>query len=483
MIYYPQASIILKVRLEDFGEEKNEKLQRVYDLPILARRVTVTINDYREADTFDAEIDYKSFPFDPRSIRACGVTIFMQDTKKLSDVIQPVEENAVFVGFADEESISFDDENRTVRLEGRDFTSILIDRKYPKGTIDLQKRVDQVIQEILDELPENKNASEKNKIKLDNRVQETLPVLAKFWGDKGELSGKKNVKKDETYWDTIQDIVARAGLIAYIELDKLVLSKPRVLYDSQKRVSFVYGQNLKNLEFKRKIGRRKNFNIIVRSLNVNSALDPVLDARIPLEATSDWSKETGIPNKEVKLPEIRPDGTPVPEADAKAAQYIGFVVPNVKSKDQLIKIGQELYEEIGRQQIEGSFETYEMSAIESDETDTMKSVVSLLKLRCGSPLIIRVDQGDMRGFNDLYKKNSKGEELYTNQERIKFLVTRGFNNQIASALVEAKNRLDKYKQPFYTKSVQFTMDGSSGFKCKVEFLNFIEVPRALAGKL
>ena len=81
--YYPQAAIILRVLWEDFNLENDKELKKVYTIPILARSMSVKINDYTKADTFTAEIDYKNFPFDPRTIRSLGVSIFVQNMEKV----------------------------------------------------------------------------------------------------------------------------------------------------------------------------------------------------------------------------------------------------------------------------------------------------------------------------------------------------------------------------------------------------------------
>lgn len=466
-IYYPQASLILKVRWEDFGDSQKAKLQEVYDLPILARRVTVNINDYRSADTFSAEIDYKNFPFDPRSIRACGVSIFMKDMGKLYNPdnslnqIQPQKDSAVFVGFVDEESMSFDDQKRTVNFEGRDFTSILIDTPFSKGTVNLEQPVDEVIRQILAELVATQ------RLELDNRVEEALPVIAAFSESKDGQTSRKNVRKGESYWDVIQDIVQRAGLIAYIELDRLVISKPRVLYDKQKIRPFTYGKNISQFELKRKLGRRKNFNIVVRGLVLGEKR--VEEARIPLEATDAWAQETGIVQKEVKLPEIGPDGAPIPEDQAKPAPYIAFLIPNVSSKTQLLEIGQQIYEEIGRQQIEGSFETKDMSLCVKKSEGSHEDF-SILKLRNGTPVSIEIEQGDLEGVS----------RLKTTDERKKFLISRCYDPVVAQVFAET---LGKPATPFYTKAVEFTMDAEQGFSCKVDFINFIEnINKGFGGK-
>lgn len=459
-VYYPQAALTLRIRWEDFGQKTDQRLQQIYALPILAKSVVVHRNEYTMADTFEAEIDYKQFPFDPRCIRACGVTISMANVKQVFagdnslTALKPSAENTIFLGFADEEGVSFNEAARTVRFEGRDLTSLLIDRDYLKGTVPLDKPVDQVIDGMLKELKETAE------LKLDNRVPGELPVLANFYTDKDELSGKKNVKKGEKYWDVIQDIVGRAGLIAYIEIDRLVLSKPRVLYDAKQAKRFIYGRNIVDLQFKRKIGRRRDFNVIVRSMNL--ATKSVLEAKIPLEATAEWSEGTGIGNSEVKSPQMDAQGKPLPEDQLKAAPYISLVVPDCNSKEQLVEIGQAIYEEIGRQQIEGSFKTREMEATSADGNQ-----FNLLKLSNGTPIEIGIDQGDLKGLSDI--KDADPSQLVA--RRRAFLLRRGYDETVADLFAQSMGR---FQTIFYTKSVRFSLDVSNGFQMEVEFLNFIQ---------
>lgn len=462
-VYYPQASMILRIRWEDFGDLSDDTLKQNYIFEISPRRVSVHINDYTSADTFDCELDYKDFPFDPRAIRSVGVTIAIENIEKfyLSNNVQKrlyvTDENTVFMGFADEDSISFDDQKRTVRLEGRDFTSLLIDRKYLKGTVDVSQPLDVVIKTLLEDFESTKN------MQVVNRTGGSLPVLSSFWDSKDEGTGKKNTRKDGSYWDIIQDVVRQAGLICYVELDKLVVTMPRVLYDKSKTKRFIYGRNISQLEFKRKIGRRKGFNVVVRSLKMETK--EVLEVKIPAEATPEWAEATEILNKEIKIPETDKNGNPVPEDQLKPAPYMAFMIPNVSNKDQLIKIGQEVYEEVGRQQIEGSFSTKEMETTGADGYP-----FNLLKLRNGTPLSIEIEQNDLKEMS----------ELASPELREKYLLDRGYDGAVAAV---AGRSLARLATPFYTKSVSFTMDGSQGFDCKIEFLNFIETTnRAFGGR-
>lgn len=459
--YYPQAGVTLRIIWEDFGNKDNKRLQEVYSLPILTRRLNVNINDYTQADTFSCEIDYKQFPFDPRAIRACGITIHLQDMKSIFkpggglSELKPSRENIIFSGFADEESISFDDTSRVVKLEGRDLTALLIDRPWLEGPPDLSRPLDVILTQILAGLKETE------KLKLDNRVQETLPTLGKYANSFSEMAQKKNTRHQESYWDVIQDLVGRAGLIAYVEIDRLVISKPRVLYNKNKAYQFVYGRNLKNLEYKRKLGRKKNFNIMVRSLDVESKL--VLEAEIPLEATDEWAKEMSLKKGRIKIPKLASDGSKVTEE--QDAPIISFRVPNISNKDQLVRIGQELYEELGRQQIEGSFSTRDMETIDGDQ-----NCFNLLKLRNGDPLRIVIDQGDMQGLANVHSVDKK----------VAFLIERSYAPSVAQILAETLTN-PRFSSPFYTRSISFTLDADNGFDMKIDFINFIETSKKLGG--
>lgn len=462
----------MRVRWEDFGAKNQEISEKTSDIHILAKRVTVQINDYTQADTFDAEIDYKQFPFDPRSIRAVAVTIAMEDTGHLYDdttnkptritprAAPDADPNVIFIGFADDESITFDDSKRTVRLEGRDNTALLVDRKYLGGPVNLEDPVNVVIESLLAELQETV------KLDVDNRTRGELPTLAKFYDTKHDTSGKKNPERDESYWDLIQRIIAQAGLICYIELDKLVISRPRVLYGTSNIKRFIYGRNVKNLEFKRKIGRRKNFNVAVRSMNLTTK--EVLTAFIPKEATAEWSAETGIPAVEVLIPEVLPSGQKAnpdaPPAEGKPAPYISFRIANVNDKDHLIEVGQSIYEELGRQQLEGSLETADMMTWESDASDNSKTrkEFDILKLRNGTPVSIWIDPKDMQ--NVVQFANQESRELY--------LRARNIDPKAAKYLAE---NIGKADASFYTKSVEFSLDETQGFKCKIDFINFINI--------
>lgn len=520
--YYPQGVLSLRVLFEDFSKG-SAKLKETYAWNVRAKNLRVNLNSYMEADTFSATIDYKNLPFDPRIIRSCGVSIFMEDKKQIfqsgtraQDFLVPGRENIIFQGFADTDKIELSSDSRTITLEGRDFTSLLIDREYLGEGYGVADRIDLVIRTLLDQVEATKLTTDArgNKEGLDIEllgVTETdLPRLSDFTGKKGTLDAIKNPRSRRSYWDHIQALVHDAGLIAYVSIDKLVITKPRNLYNRANSKVFVYGRNIADLSFERKLGRQKGFNVRVVCLKEKE----VLEARIPEEATEEWSKETGVLRQPVVIPTAKaagignleqgktnvdlpdftagifakPSGEPVvQESKAEPAPYITFKVRDVANKDQLIKIGEKIYEELGRQQIEGRLVTKEMK-IFSPEVQEGSKFFEATKFRVGTPIEIRIDHGDLEGLNEILppaarnKEEDKKAKLSIADRRnkiVQFLISRGYgrsNRQVVEAMADA---LTQFDTPFFTKAVEFTLDQEQGFEMEIEFINFIEISEEL----
>jgi hypothetical protein len=461
--FYPQAVCTLRIRWENFNNANDSILQDNYTLRVLAKNITVTINDYTRADTFSATIDYSEFPFDPRTIRALGITVHLEDKRQLFitnknsknfnqlNLIEAKKENTIFQGFADEESIDFNDTTREVKFEGRDFTSLLIDAPYSGKALELGVPLNLIIKQLVNQLPATQDLT------VENRTGGILPTIASYAPDYNPLGTGRSSKKKEKYWDVITEIVQRAGLIAYIELDKLVITRPRVLYSQSKPYQFIYGKNLSSLNFSRKLGRQKGVNIIIRSLNIERK--EVLEVKIPEQATVEWAQSIGVARSRQKIQKVDKDGD-IKEEDAP---FLTFNVPNIANIDQLIEIGEGVYEEIGRQQIEGSIETKEMCILQDEGVE-----FDVTKIRNGTPIKIEIDQGDLEGIG----------RIKSVAARERFLIARCYEEKVARALART---LGKFETRFYTRSVEFSLDASSGFKMSLDFVNFIELDNKSLG--
>jgi hypothetical protein len=199
----------------------------------------------------------------------------------------------------------------------------------------------------------------------------------------------------------------------------------------------------------------------------------VLIAQIPKECTADFTERTQIQPLEVQIPQVNPDGS---KGEPKPAPYVTFRVTNIRDKNQLIKVGENIFEEMSRQQLEGSFETHEMCTRDLD-----KKEFDILKLRCSTPLSIEIDQGDMKNLDALFNrydaKVPKQIEARTS-EIAKFLKARCYAPEVAEVIAKTYR---KFEPIFYTKSVTYNLDSDNGFRVSVEFINFIDLERKAFG--
>jgi len=451
-ISYPQAAVVMRVIWEDFGTSSPE-LSQVYTFEVLPKRLSVNLNNYKEADTFDVELDYRVFPLDPRFIRSAQVSIHIENMEKLVDTkgkavrIQPrepkmgVKHNTVLMGFVDTHSIELNDNSKSVTLKGRDFTSLYADIPWNGKAISLSQPVDKVIESII------KTLKTTGDIKVVNQTGfPALPVLSKIAPDLGELSGTRGAKKKESVWEVIQEIAAKAALVAYIELDNLILTTPQVLTDPNQAVNFFYGHNLKSLSFERKLGRSKGFNVRVRSIVGKT----VLVADIPKD-----SKTLDIGGKDITVVKQNSKGQKV-QSEEEPAPFYTFAVANVATKEALVKYGERIFEEMSRQQIEGKFETQDMKSF-----DNYRNIIDLTKLRNGAPVSIEISPQDMREMR----------RVSSDAERLRYLLDRGYQRQAASVI--AKN-YSKFATPFYARDVSMEFSSETGWRLSVDFINRIE---------
>ena len=470
--YYPRAIVKLRVLPEDFQLTSDASKQTPQEFNVQARNVTVNVNDHKTADSFTAEIDYKNFPFDPRACRYVGVVIYMQDMTSLLNPdgsqkkLIPSDSNTVFSGFVDEQTVNFDDTKQTVHFEGRDFTALLIDQKYAENVpITLDQPLDKILGLFLSTFKATQQITVDNRTGVFNTVTNKwdsppLPTLGQYFPDfSSPMGNAKNPGSHESYWEIMQDMVHRAGLICFIALDKLVLTTPRNLYSNANDIKFIFGQNVKTLMYKRKLGRFKGFNVLVRSRVEKT----VLEAKIPEEATDEWCKSFGITKQAQVVPVLKPDGTVDSTQSKKAAPYISFPVPDIGNKEQLVKIGQTVYEDYSRQQLDGEMETREMLGHSGrDQKDANYKAYDLTNLEIGQPIAIELGIDDLNSIS----------RIKSEAERTQYLVQRNFSPKVARIFA---NTMGKFSSRFYTKNYTISMGEDDGFKLKISFINIIEL--------
>ena len=107
------------------------------------------------------------------------------------------------------------------------------------------------------------------------------------------------------------------------------------------------------LELFRNLGKKRKFNILLKSFNARE--NKRIQVSIPKDAEASWAGAMNIDKAVQKVKELNAQGV----AETRTAPAFTILFNN-KTKEELIDIGQKTFEEFVRQQLEGSCETHEM---------------------------------------------------------------------------------------------------------------------------
>ena len=497
-VWYPQAGLLLRVRWEDqkpvepdtslrsldrrsdLQEIQNARLGETFK--VQPQNVTVDLNSYAEADTFRATLDYKNFPFDPRTIRSIYVTVHMEDTQGVDRRIVPSLKNLVFVGFCDNSSIDMDETDRTVMLEGRDLTSLFLDLKKPsffktnwKNTfeqelkrivdfvpgarnikvevdpplsgeigkkIDPNRKKTQAYGNSKDNLLENKKSAEDIE-KQQEEARKNRDNFEKSVAKDG--SNLKPTRKEANFWDLITSLSADLGYITYMDRGVLRARTARNFYNDNNPTQYIYGHNLASVNFERKTGRKKKTNLLLTSLN--TAENKPIKVKIPQDVTAadgfgDFINKFGSP-QEIGDGKMKP--VFIEKYDEKGkflenqeAETLSFPVPTVKDRLALIAKGITIYEEIIRQHLEGEFVTHDMLFFK-----TNGEMMDISKVSVGDYVNIGIRMDDLDKITDIKRE----------EDRRAYLESVGYPGQVAAGFART---LSSFKYNFFLRSVRFS---------------------------
>ncbi len=177
-------------------------------------------------------------------------------------------------------------------------------------------------------------------------------------------------------------------------------------------------------------------------------------------------------NTEITMPKLNPDGS-LAEDTNQAAPYIALNVAHVNNQKALVAIGQNVFEELVRQDIEGTMETREMVAHSGDLSSDPANykVFDLTRdLDVGMPISIDIYENDLNQISRL------GSDVAA---KTQYLISRGYPNAIASQFAQT---LQRTTPVFYVKSIQYMLDEDSAWTMKISFINFLDINSKFLGK-
>lgn len=442
---------------------------------LIPRSATVSLNGFRKADTAELTLDFADAPIDPRVLSAANVDIFLgtipPDEYPRKRLVDGTFENLVFRGLVDEWKPRFDDSGEEITISCRDYTAIFHDVEIPAGitqVVSLKQPVWNVIRDIMSTLPMARGMCLELRPIADfledfHNVSESMPTGNLLEDDKTGHKAKR--AKRMSYWDYMLTLAMSQGFILFFELDHVVIQRARTLYaeDAPLRKEFsrtyqgetfnirrmIWGHNLEELEFSRKMSGLTVPTITVTSYDTH--LGKPLTVRWPLKPRATLESPSG----KVQGEDIR-----------------SYVVDAVAREDVLLEIAKGIYEQIARQELEGSMKTRNLASFGGNNENP-----DLLKMRAGDPVEIGILPTDRSGGGEAQGKSIIMDMAAQSPAEItQRMIALGFDRRVAAKLA-LNFKSGQFPTVFRAQEVQYDWDVDSGVSIDIRFINYIEILR------
>lgn len=454
---------------------------------ILPLRVSIQRQGLTTADACNVELAYSDAPFDPRVLRSCGVEVLIGIVRpeEFADGIErgatrgdgssmaTVGESADgtfngatrFVGFVDEWQVKYSEAGDLVTLVCRDMSGPLRDLKISGGdSIDLSLPIDEGVAQFL---ARSSPTTAGVLVRYQGKGAPPTPSAAAVHKRKprrGKVARRsKRGSSEQSLWDHLVDVTGQMGLIPLVRDFDIVISEARTLYGTQDGgavMRMVYGQNIEELSFSRKLAGVKVPTIEVR------CYDPVIGrtrwARWPVRRGERRSGVIGIDNppRPLRANEVPPSG-------ANPTESIRTIfVSAIQDPATLERVAQNAFTQIGRQEISGDLSTYDVSSLDANLFD-----VDLLDARPADPIEVLIaaatpDSDAVSSVADL--------QAYARARRQRYLESLGWSTSVAARFAELQDATG-LQTVFRVQDVGVEFDKAEGVKTSIGFINYVEV--------
>lgn len=464
---------------------------------IVPRSVQIERNGLRSADTATVVLNHTDAPFDPRLIRGAAIEItlgivepdqfaagvagarrsdgtlvsMVERSRELAGPEGRTANTTRFIGWVDDWQIMLDGkEGDTISLECRDLSALFFDTQLATGDgVDLTRPIDAGVQDFLGGYVELEgiNVVWGRPGALNPGTAPTpgdaVPITSRPGGGDGARA-RRTGDQQQNLWDHITEVTARVGLVPVLYDYELHIVEPRTYFtgsDVARRM--VYGRNLRHLEFTRKLGGVRVPTIEVR------CYDPTIGrtrwARYP---GSDAGVNAGVFGETDPPRAPRRANVPTVSGHNPTERIQTYLVTGVNDGAVLYRVARNLFEQIGRQEIEGNLETDDVQSVEPSDG----APADVLSLDTGDAVELLVSGGP--NVPDASGMTAAQIQALSRDARSEYLQRIGWSEQVADRFAELQDATAN-QTVFRVQNVRLSWDQAQGFTATVDFINFIEV--------
>lgn len=439
----------------------------------------------------------------------------------------PTARTLVMVGIGDEWEVEYGEDGAEISIKGRDLRGLYLDSPLTLREInklDLSRQLNEVIADLLFMHP----SGERIEIVFNERewpngrLPLALPENAVPRHRRGARGGRRGGFAtppgggEMTYWDAIVRLCFLVGAIPYFAGRELHL-RPALGYFEQRgngidpvtRTPFdpnrmrelpghpawavrrmIYGNNLSALKFSRKFGgsqKPKQVRCISTDLsNPDRANTRHIEARWPphpprprQQAASQSPPRTPARHPPPSAPLSRQveealRNRAAPSGQESNTDVVNVPVYGIRDVERLRSIAQALFNEIGRNEMGGTFETKDLSSFGAGNEDP-----DLLRIRPGDAVEFYFD-GSLAGAGTTNDSADHFRRPFT--QVLQEVTQRLGNEQLARAiLATSRGSINRIQNFFRISSVSYTFEGDSGIAVSAEFQNYFVIRNDLLG--
>lgn len=462
---------------------------------IIPRSAQWKLNGFRIADTLSLEIKWQDMPIDPRCVRSASVKFYLGTVKPEDhaqgilgrsrasdgpDSAQPINlvpdryadpnghglrTNLRFEGWIDTWDMSWgSDGEPVIKLECADNTRLFIDQQQPsKGAVDVTKPIDEAVADYLAQFPQFNGITVmylpgggtipkiKDVVGNSAAVPQLGPPASKGGGATG--GDQSNV------WDYLTDITAIIGHGLRLEGTNIIIQRPSDAIDGRQAPrkddpyaarqlasglyenrTFIFGQNIAELAVKRDYTKKKPTNIEVRCFQPGIK-NPIVGR---------------FPEKKDRVIHALPgDG----QSDEK---WTTFRAPScIKDPVVLKQLAENIFNSIGRQELEVKVKTMNMSSFGGGNADP-----DILDMRAGDTFEIMVDRNGGNTQTDLQSSLSSEKLCAQFMEKI------GYTPEFAKAYAKSVTA-GKLQKIYRLKEMNTSWSIDDGVSFELVGVNYI----------